>query len=312
MRLIKQGFEIIEQPSGLEGMYKMIEMAGRTCYKSEDKITETSAKEFVDRMIKSGHEAMLEHGTVYLDMPNSAGNYDLVPFFASNPYSELIVVPLEDRVHSYVTTNFRVIIENFAKEYIPDILQYWCEPTEYHKKRYTVKWTIDRVTGESFLRHRVFSFARESTRYCNYSKDKFGNELTFIIPNWLDLTSSDNEIHIDGNEDEYCYPEDVYTLSFLYTLKYAERAYLNLLEQWEKKVPDKRFKSGFKNNPWKPQQARQVLPFSVSSPLVMTGFASDWLHFFDLRCDSHAHPQAREIATALKEEFIKREYIKNE
>lgn len=310
MRLIKQGFEIIEQPSGLEGMYKMIEMAGRTCYKSEDKITETSAKEFVDRMIKSGHGAMLEHGTVYLDMPNSAGNYDLVPFFASNPYSELIVVPLEDRVHNYVTTNFRVIIENFAEEYIPDILQYWCEPTEYHKKRYTVKWTIDRVTGESFLRHRVFSFARESTRYCNYSKDKFGNELTFIIPNWLDLTSSDNEIHIDGNEDKYCYPEDVYTLSFLYTLKYAERAYLDLLEQWEKKVPDKRFKSGFKNNPWKPQQARQVLPFSVSSPLVMTGFASDWLHFFDLRCDSHAHPQAREIATALKEEFIKRKYIK--
>ena len=310
MRLIKQGFEIIEQPSGLEGMYKMIEMAGRTCYKSEDKITETSAKEFVDRMIKSGHGAMLEHGTVYLDMPNSAGNYDLVPFFASNPYSELIVVPLEDRVHNYVTTNFRVIIENFAEEYIPDILQYWCEPTEYHKKRYTVKWTIDRVTGESFLRHRVFSFARESTRYCNYSKDKFGNELTFIIPNWLDLTSSDNEIHIDGNEDEYCYPEDVYTLSFLYTLKYAERAYLDLLEQWEKKVPDKRFKSGFKNNPWKPQQARQVLPFSVSSPLVMTGFASDWLHFFDLRCDNHAHPQAREIATALKEEFIKRKYIK--
>lgn len=310
MRLIKQGFEIIEQPSGLEGMYKMIEMAGRTCYKSEDKITETSAKEFVDRMIKSGHGAMLEHGTVYLDMPNSAGNYNLVPFFASNPYSELIVVPLEDRIHNYVTTNFRVIIENFAEEYIPDILQYWCEPTEYHEKRYTVKWTIDRVTGESFLRHRVFSFARESTRYCNYSKDKFGNELTFIIPNWLDLTSSDNEIHIDGNEDEYCYPEDVYTLSFLYTLKYAERAYLDLLEQWEKKVPDKRFKSGFKNNPWKPQQARQVLPFSVSSPLVMTGFASDWLHFFDLRCDSHAHPQAREIATALKEEFIKRKYIK--
>lgn len=69
MRLIKQGFEIIEQPLGLEGMYKMIEMAGRTCYKSEDKITETSAKEFVDRMIKSGHGAMLEHGTVYLRIP---------------------------------------------------------------------------------------------------------------------------------------------------------------------------------------------------------------------------------------------------
>lgn len=320
MRLIKQGFEIIGQPSGLEGMYKMIEMAGRTCYKSEDKITETSAKEFVDRMIKSGHGAMLEHGTVYLYLPwVSIGGIDAK--YSRNKYSKSIFysnavcdkddnssfIPIEyGKAGYYITTNLRVLVENGWL----DDLKYWCEPTEHHEKRYTVKWTIDRVTGESFLRHRVFSFARESTRYCNYSKDKFGNELTFIIPNWLDLTSSDDEIHIDGNEDEYCYPEDVYTLSFLYTLKYAERAYLDLLEQWEKKVPDKRFKSGFKNNPWKPQQARQVLPFSVSSPLVMTGFASDWLHFFDLRCDSHAHPQAREIATALKEEFIKRKYIK--
>lgn len=298
MRLIKQGFEIIEQPSGLEGMYKMIEMAGRTCYKSEDKITETSAKEFVDRMIKSGHGAILEHGTVYLDMPNSAGNYDLVPFFASNPYSELIVVPLEDREHNYVTTNFRVIIENFAEEYIPDILQYWCEPTEYHKKRYTVKWTIDRVTGESFLRHRVFSFARESTRYCNYSKDKFGNEITFIIPCWVNesqlghhncnkIIEECRDFEAWGNPSEYS------ELSFILSLALSEKGYFNLL-----------------NYGWKPQQARQVLPFSVSSPLVMTGFASDWLHFFDLRCDSHAHPQAREIATALKEEFIKRKYIK--
>ena len=69
MRLIKPSFEIIEQQSGLDGLYKQIELAGRTCYKSEDRITENSAKEFVDRMIKSGHGAMLEHGTVYLRIP---------------------------------------------------------------------------------------------------------------------------------------------------------------------------------------------------------------------------------------------------
>ena len=68
MKLIKPSFEILEQLPGLEGMYKQIELAGRTCYKSEDKITEDSAKEFVDRMIKSGHGAMLEHGTVYLSL----------------------------------------------------------------------------------------------------------------------------------------------------------------------------------------------------------------------------------------------------
>ena len=69
MKLIKQSFEILDQQCGLEGIYKQIELAGRTCYKSEDKITESSAKEFVDRMIKSGHGAMLEHGTVYLFIP---------------------------------------------------------------------------------------------------------------------------------------------------------------------------------------------------------------------------------------------------
>ena len=281
MRLIKQNFEILEQQPGIEGMYKQIELAGRTCYKSEDKITEDSAKEFVDRMINLGHWAMLEHGTVYLDIPNSAGNYELVPFFASNPYSKLVVVSLEDRIHNYITTNLRVIVENFAGECIPDIFQYWCEPTEYHKKRYTVKWNIDRVTGESFLRHRVFSFARESTRYCNYSKDKFGNEVTFIRPSW-DYILTANYNGIDNFDGDY----------FEHALRDAEKYYFKLLEKG-----------------WKPQQARQVLPFSVCSPLVMTGFASDWPHFFDLRCDSHAHPQAREIATALREEFVKRGYV---
>ena len=69
MRLIKPSYEIWQQPSGLEGIYKQIERAGRVCYKSEDKITEDSAKPFVDRMIKSNHGAMLEHGTVYLRIP---------------------------------------------------------------------------------------------------------------------------------------------------------------------------------------------------------------------------------------------------
>lgn len=267
------------------------------CYKSEDKITEDSAKEFVDRMINSGHWAMLEHGTVYLDIPNSAGNYELVPFFASNPYSKLVVVSLEDRIHNYITTNLRVIVENFAGECIPDIFQYWCEPTEYHEKRYTVKWIIDRVTGESFLRHRVFSFARESTRYCNYSKDKFDNEIKYILPNWVDekqLGHHDSDKLIkEGKEfKNWAENEELSELYFLLSLAMAEKSYFNLL-----------------NSGWKPQQARQVLPFSVSSPLVMTGFASYWPHFFNLRCDSHAHPQAREIATALREEFVKRGYV---
>ena len=302
MRLIKQGFEIIEQPSGLEGMYKMIEMAGRTCYKSEYKITETSAKEFVDRMIKSGHGAMLEHGTVYLciEVPFpkkevgvvdvNSKEWKLLEKFSTNKYSigKYKSPSLYSCAKGYITTNLRVLVENGWL----DDLKYWCEPTEYHEKRYTVKWTIDRVTGESFLRHRVFSFARESTRYCNYSKDKFGNELTFIIPCWTNLPEQEYGDRVNPKVFNRGNTNGIET-SYVDFLRQAEYSYLNLLSQG-----------------WKPQQARQVLPFSVSSPLVMTGFASDWLHFFDLRCDSHAHPQAREIATALKEEFIKRKYIK--
>ena len=111
MKLINSKVEILE-PTGytIDDIYKQIEIAGRTCYKSEDKITPTSAKEFVDRMIKSGHGAMLEHGTVYLDMPNSAGNYNLVPFFASNPYSKVVIKPLDNRVHNYITTNCFIYI----------------------------------------------------------------------------------------------------------------------------------------------------------------------------------------------------------
>lgn len=314
MKLIKPSFEIWNQPAGLEGVYKQTERVGRVCYKSEDKITEDSAKGFVDRMVKSGHGAMLEHGTVYLDMPNSAGDYDLVPFFASNPYSRVVIKPLDDRVHNYVTTNFRVIVENFAEEYIPDILQYLCEPTEFHEKRITVHFVCDRGVSHEFVRHRVMSFAQESTRYCNYSKDKFGNELTFIIPCWLDIMSEADEIHVDGNEGDFCYPEDIYTSNFLYTLRYAERAYLDLLQQWDKRIPDKRYKSGFRNNPWTPQQARAILPNALKTELVVTGFASDWNHFFDLRAKGTTgapHPQAKELAEPLMKEFIARKYINN-
>ena len=163
MRLIKPNVEIIEQQPGLEGIYKQIELAGRTCYKSEDKITEDSAKAFVDRMIKSGHGAMLEHGTVYLKVKDVE---ETINKYLINKYTKVNIILESDSPYSanyevaYITTNYRVLVEN---NWLDD-LQYICEPTEYHEKRITVKWTLDRVTGESFLRHRVFSFARESTR----------------------------------------------------------------------------------------------------------------------------------------------------
>lgn len=294
MKLIKPSFEIWEQGAGLEGVYKQIERAGRVCYKSEDKITETSAKEFVERMIKSGHGAMLEHGTVYL-------NYSSYEYFdkengfplnkyEENPYSKCMIVkyPLLSKIEGWVTTNLRVLVENGWL----DDLQYICEPTEYHAKRYTVKFICDRGVSHEFVRHRVMSFAQESTRYCNYSKDKFNNCVTYILPNWC------TKVNIEDYERN---PKLIYNangtltdneISFLCGLYDNEERYLELLE-----------------NGWKPQEARAVLPNSLKTELVMTGFAKDWEHFFKLRDAGSAHPQARELAQPLHEEFIERNYI---
>ena len=185
MKLIKQSFEIWNQPAGLEGVYKQIERVGRVCYKSEDKITEDSAKPFVDRMIKSGHGAMLEHGTVYMFMPIGCDKHDyhVAWKYHKNKYSKVIIRNehfLLNKNGYYITTNFRVLVENGWL----DDLKYICDPTEFHERRVCVHFVCDRGILAEFTRHRVFSFSAESTRYCNYSKNKFGNEVTFIEPCW--------------------------------------------------------------------------------------------------------------------------------
>lgn len=148
MKLIESSVQIIKE----KDPYKMIELAGRTCYKSEDKITEDSAKKFVDRMIKLGHGAMLEHGTIYLarlvfdgDVDN---NNNLTPNhsfykYQSNKYSKVKVAQYawsgEDV--ACVTTNLRVLVEN---NWLDDLKTYRCEPTRYHEKRITAKFICDR------------------------------------------------------------------------------------------------------------------------------------------------------------------------
>ena len=161
MKLIKSSFEIIEQAPGIQGVKKQIERAGRTCYKSEDKITEDSCEEFVQRMVNSGHHAMLEHGTVYLKIPYKYIDVsveleipimeDLVAKYTENKYSRCITI---DHI-AYITTNYRVLVEN---EWLDD-LQYQCEPTEYHEKRITVKFICDRGVSHEFVRHNVLCVA---------------------------------------------------------------------------------------------------------------------------------------------------------
>ena len=275
MKIISPSFEIVEQQEGLKGVYRHIEMAGRTCYKSEDNMTEDSAKGFVDRMIKSGHGAMLEHGTVYLVLnANNERKKAIIAFYLENPYSRVVHMYDKEGYYAYITTNYRVLVEANC---LGD-LQYMCEPTQYHIKRVTVKFITDQGILREFTRHRVFSFAVESTRYCNYSRDKFNNEITYIYPCWLP----------DG--DNSATAEE----AFKYALIKAEQSYFHLLKEG-----------------WKPQQARNVLPLATKCEMIMTGFTEDWKHFFELRDDKAAHPQAVELAHPLHLEFINRNYIED-
>lgn len=309
MKLIKPSFEIWEQPAGLEGVYKQIEKVGRVCYKSEDKITEDSAKPFVDRMIKSGHGAMLEHGTVYLQYEVVKGAINPLTKYYLNKYSKVKAKEgaIGETMRLFVTTNLRVLVENGWL----DDLQYICEPTEYHERRVTVHFVCDRGVSHEFVRHRVMSFAQESTRYCNYSKDKFGNELTFIIPCWCDdipdalslKDSMDVKKFVWGTDNLAATVEEKgvvnrqvskFTQRFLYEMQGDEDTYIGLIA------------AGYK-----PQEARAVLPNSLKTELVVTGFTSDWNHFFDLRARGTTgapHPQAKELAEPLMKKFITRKY----
>ena len=206
MKIIKAGYEIWTDIS--EGGIKelqQIEKAARTCYKSEDRITEDgeSAKKMVRGLIKSGHEAMLEHGGM------------------------------------------------------------------------TVKFIVDRGVSHEIVRHRLFSFAQESTRYCSYDKDKFGNEIIVIEPCFWD----------NG------YPSNTWNLYNIWiaSCQDAEKRYFELL------------KSGAT-----PQEARSVLPNSLKTELVVTGNWREWRHFFKLRTAPDAHPQIREVAQPLLDEMKSR------
>lgn len=252
MKLIESKVELLEQEPGLEGIYKQIELAGRTCYKSEDKITDASSIDFVKRMIQSNHTAMLEHGTVYLNLENTSLNFKqgyIASKIINSPYTkyDALVAPTSNPIfdYGYITTNLRVLVENNGEF----LLKYICEPTEYHEKRITLKFTTDRGVSHELVRHRVFSFAQESQRYCNYSKDKFGNELTFIRPSGIEKNTTFNK---HGGVEQF--------------LQQCENLYIGLID-----------------SNWTAQDARAILPNCLKTEIVMTGFASDWKHFFDLR-----------------------------
>ena len=195
MKVINAGFEI-ENKEVFTGMLERIEKVGRTCYKSEDKITTESAPKFVQMIINRGHEAMLEHGGMI-----------------------------------------------------------------------SVRFIVDRGVSHELVRHRIASFAQESTRYCNYSKDKFGNDLTFIKPCFWEENS----------------PE---MLLWESQMRLSEQAYLQLIEEGSQ-----------------PQEARSVLPNSLKTEIVVSANPREWRAFFKLRVADAAHPQMREVTRPLLDKF---------
>lgn len=265
MKLIKPSVELLIQGEGPQGMLKHIELAGRVCYKSEDKITEDSASKFVDGLIKSGHTSVLEHGTVNLTIPVNWETYfeenEYSPHreFIDTIYYDYYSQNIDSNGYLYVTTNYRRFLDLREKGF--DYSPYMWGETGHFPKRYSFRIVCDRGVLAEFTRHRKLSYSVESTRYCNYSKDKFNNELTFIIPSWME-EDYDYESPCRPPEDapEYKY----YLLSR--ALEYCEEHYLNLLK-----------------NGSKPQEARQVLPMALKTEMIVTGFESDWKHFLSLR-----------------------------
>lgn len=319
MKFIDSSFEIIEQEPDLLGVYKQIEKAARISYKSEDKIAEGSAQKMVDTLIKNKHFACLEHGTIYLQIwydISAIGSYQSsgISKYVQNPYSKVVFDDGCDFRSAYITTNARVIVENGWE----DDLKYMCEPTEYHEKRITAKFICSIGVGREVLRHRTFSFMNESTRYCNYSKDKFNNELTYIIPQWIykvQTEQADYERWPEGGKKEelmdYTGQELIKMLScedrgvacWIDTLYEIESSYMYLTQVDEHYLLTA-------------QEARGILPLDLKSELVVTGFVSDWLHFFALRsyiaATGKPHPDLQVLADGLLLEFLDKGYISNE
>lgn len=322
MELVRPSVEIWEQGNTLEDMWKHIARCTRVCYQSTPRNNGETDEAFVKRVIlrqdsSTGelnfdkiHGAMLEHGTVYLKFPYTASieEFRKCRKYFDNKYSRVLdhrrfshnteegSVYVYDR---YVTTNLRVIYEN---DWLED-LQYICAPTKYHAKRVTVSFITNIGVSREFNRHRVNSIAEESTRYCNYSLDKFENHITYIKPSWLfdsmpadteqyEQLALDNIIKQYGTEDERNWEDIDY---YLFSLMVSNYCYNNLILKG-----------------WKPQQAREVLPLATKTQLIHTAFVDDWKHFFALRADGVSgppHPNAKLIAEPLKQEFIKRGYI---
>ena len=296
--------------------YEFIEKVGRTCYKSEDKITEGSAEKFVKALINSNHWAMLEHETVYMSLTEPLMSEFLEDMLLIDENLAFLNYSLDEDVGVYVLSgSFRSFHDIFVKS--PDThsvrtIKYalqstyplvFGEPEEKikynikygycvysreefksiygHKENilfkhltHTVKFVCDRGVSHEMVRHRVASFAQESTRYCNYSKDKYGNELTVILPCFFEGMENCTKFSI-----------------WKYACEIAEKHYFDLLEMKAK-----------------PEEARTVLPHSIKTDLIITATEEEWQHIINLRLlglTGKPHPQTKEVMELIIKDLLK-------
>lgn len=295
MKLINQSATLIIEDNPL----KLVELAGRVSHKSEDRITDDSYKSFLISMLKLGHTATLEFANVYLEFDSWSAFTNHYELDFNDMYNKHSAFHFD--FSSRIYTNLRWVLNNSPKlfiDYINNNLEYcntFIPEDNDPYKRYCFNIITNRGVSHELVRHRVFSFLQESTRYCNYSKDKFSKELNIINP-------FNNFIHTtDSNSFEY-----------MNSLELVEEIYNDLTKENVSLL--------------KAQEARGLLPNDLKTELYMSGFLKDWvghnvedtvyeiygeeikvtnrLGFDTLRNDKSAHPQAREIAEQIKVQLV--------
>lgn len=287
-----------------EDILKHIELCGRTCYKSEDKITDTSAEKFVNMLKKNKHRSVLEHGTVYLCTRETSYNFmnvwksDLFDKYDKNPYS----IAYMDGPDVYITTNYRVIIENGWEDDLDFIVD---EPIiKFHIPRYTFRITCSRAIANEIVRHRKMSFSQESTRYVNYAnKSKFENNFTFIIPEKLNMLPEGLCYFYDGIN--YRIQPDINDPLKVLSINPNNLENANEVDLWLSELDraSNTYLKFINKYKWKPEEARGVLPLDLKTDLVVTGTIWQWDAFFELRCAKSAHPDVQVIANQIKKQI---------
>lgn len=289
LSLVEPSVELILE----DDPFKMIELAGRVCYKSEDKISEGSSKRFVHNVIEHKHLAMIEHASLVFQLVLSSDSYDYIDYLLSNNFFRLTLELVKNRV--LISANIRAILEReiddpiyratiqrypeFAVEVgdpeftetevnIVDIKSFKDLTYNEFLNHFTLslRFITDRGVSHEIVRHRLFSFAQESTRYCNYSKDKFGGHVTFCRPVNYPSWSESKQKKFDE------------------VLEFVDQAYQYLTSGEDALTP---------------QDARSVLTTCTKTEIVVSGPAFEWAHFFNLRSlgtTGKPHPDMKFVA----------------